>query len=222
MLWSGTGHAARLTLVPFVGHKACMRAVQWVQIRGQLSPLHSDRDGPAAPFCGWGCVSHSLHTQVIAPWGPGQMWASPVGLSTLVGPHLSLLMPGFSSREQSFRWASHLGMPSMPRAFAISLFLAPVASLLCVSSAMLLKIGFYILSPRCCCQECCSVCHTGHTVENRAVPIVFCLQLSSGIQLLFSSCYLCSLIACFPADLSGRRHSQPLALGITVCRTELS
>lgn len=79
-------------------------------------------DWPAAPFCGWGCVSHSLHTQVIARWAPGQMWASPVGLSTLVGPHLSLLMPGFSSRGQSFKWASQLGTPSMPRAFAVSYF----------------------------------------------------------------------------------------------------
>lgn len=104
---------------PLRGSEAGRRAVQWAQILG-ASPSRSDWDRLPLP-AGVGVFLFTLTLRLLLAGVLG------VGLSTL-GWSLCVLMPGFgSSRGQALDGTGHqatgqLGIPPVPRAFAVSIF----------------------------------------------------------------------------------------------------
>lgn len=126
MLWSVTGHADRLTLRP----------TSWVaklvggpssghRFEGRSSPSRSDWDG-LLPLQVWGRFCSLLRSGHCS-LGSWVCVGTSVGLSTL-GWSLCVLMPGFSSSRgqvldgTSRQATGQLGIPPVPRAFAVSTF----------------------------------------------------------------------------------------------------
>lgn len=136
----------------------------------------------------WGCF-YSLSHSGYCSLGSWVCVGTSVGLSTL-GWSLCVLMPGFgSSRGQALdgtgcQATGQLGIPPVPRAFAVSIF-GP-CHFLTVATVMLLKTGFHVLS-----------CHLDVTVRSvvrwvswalpreTAVCVACCLRLSGGLRCFF-------------------------------------